>query len=102
MNAVGTNTAESTSAMPITGPEISSIALMRRVFGSHALFDVPLHRLHHDDGIVHHQADRQHQSEQRQRVDGESEHREEHERPTSDTGTASNGISVARQPCRKM
>ena len=22
--------------------------------------------------------------------------------PTSDTGTASNGISVARQPCRKM
>ena len=22
--------------------------------------------------------------------------------PTSETGTASNGISVARQPCRKM
>ena len=80
MNAVGTNTAESTSAMPITGPEISSIAFKAACFGRHAFFDVPLHGLHHDDGVVHHQSDRQHQSEQRERVDGESEQREEDER----------------------
>ncbi len=33
MNAVGMNTAESTSAIPITGPEISSIALSAASFG---------------------------------------------------------------------
>ena len=45
----------------------------------HALFDVALHRFHHDDRVVHHQADRQHKPEERQRVDGESEYREHDE-----------------------
>ena len=41
--------------------------------------DVALDVLHHDDGVVHHDADRQHQAEQAERVDREAEqvhHRE--------------------------
>ena len=51
----------------------------RRVLGSQPILNVALHGLHHDDGIVHHQADRQNQSEQRKRVDGKTEEREEDE-----------------------
>jgi hypothetical protein len=36
--------------------------------------DVALHVLHHHDGVVHHDADRQHQPEQAQRVDREAQH----------------------------
>jgi hypothetical protein len=36
--------------------------------------DVPLDVLHHHDGVVHHDADRQHQPEQAQRIDRETEH----------------------------
>ena len=81
MNAVGMNTADSTSAMPTTGPETSSIALKVGVLRRHAFLDVVLDRLHDDDRVVHHEADRQHQAEQRQRVDGKAEQREEDERP---------------------
>ena len=62
---------------------------------------MPLDRLDHDDRIVDDQADGQHQPEHRQRVDGKAEQRKKAKVPTSDTGTASSGISVARQPCRK-
>ena len=41
--------------------------------GLHALFDVVLDRLDHDDGVVDHQADGEHQAEERKRVDGEAE-----------------------------
>jgi len=40
---------------------------------------VAFHALDHHDGVVHHQADRQHQAEERQRIDGKTEHREEYE-----------------------
>ena len=46
----------------------------------HTLLDVAIDVLQHDDGIVHHQADRQHQREQGQRVDREAEHQHERER----------------------
>ena len=32
----------------------------RRVLGSHPFFDVALHALHHDDGVVHYETNRQH------------------------------------------
>ena len=48
-------------------------------FGRQTFFDVALHRLDHHDGVVYHQADRQHQAEQRERVDRESEHGKEDE-----------------------
>ena len=101
MNAVGMNTAESTRAMPTTGAEISSIAF-RVASVEHPFFDVMLHRLDHHDGIVHNEADGQHEAKQRQRVDGEPEHRKDDERPDEETGTARSGIRVARQLCRKM
>ena len=41
------------------------------------VLDVMLDRFDHDDRVVDHQSDRQHQSEQRQRVDRKSEQREE-------------------------
>ena len=66
--------------MPTTGPESSSIAFNAASFGRHALFDVAFHAFDHDDGVVHHQTDRQHQTKERKRVDGKTEHREKHER----------------------
>ena len=59
MNAVGMKTADSTRAMPTTGPEISSIALKVASFGDMPFVDVVLDRLDDDDGIVHHEPDRQ-------------------------------------------
>ena len=40
---------------------------------------MPFHAFNDDDGIVHHEANRQHQSKKRKRIDGETEHREKHE-----------------------
>ena len=48
--------------------------------GGEALLDVVLDRFHHHNGVIHHQADGQHHAKQRERVDGEAEQREEHER----------------------
>ena len=45
----------------------------RRVLRRHALLDVPLDTFDHDDRVVHHQADCQHQPEKRQRVDRKTE-----------------------------
>ena len=42
--------------------------------GCLAILDVAVDVLQHDDGVVDDEADRQHQREQRQRVDGEAEH----------------------------
>ena len=88
--------------MAITGPETSRIALKRASLRRHSFFDVMLNGFDHDNRVIHNQADREHQSEQRKRVDRKTEYREQHKVPISDTGTAQQGISVARQPCRKI
>ena len=49
------------------------------LFGRHPVFDVTLYGFHHDDGVIDHQADGEHQAEQREGVDGEAEQREEDE-----------------------
>ena len=77
MKAVGTKTDERTRAIPITGPGELLHRFSSRVLGIQALFDVALHTFHDDDGVVHHQADGQHQPEHRKRIDGEAEQREE-------------------------
>jgi hypothetical protein len=59
--------------MATTGPETSLSAFSVASSGFNALFDVVLHRLDHNDRVVHYDADGQHQSEQRHGVDGESE-----------------------------
>jgi len=64
-------------------------------------FQALLHRLDHDDRVVDHDADGEHQAEERERVDREVERRKGGERAMSEIGTARIGISVARQLCRK-
>ena len=51
-----------------------------RLARAHAFLDVPLHRFDDDDRIVDDQADREHEPEQRQRVDREAEQRKHRER----------------------
>ena len=51
---------------------------MAASYGLHALLDMPVDVLHHDDGIVDHQADGQHQRQQRQQIDRIAE-RQQHE-----------------------
>ena len=70
------NTANSTSAMAISAPPTSSMVLCAASRGRHALADVALDVLDHDDGVVDDDADRQHQAEQRQLVEREAERRQ--------------------------
>src|SRR6266478_5209599 len=51
-----------------------------RVLGRQTLLNVALHAFDDDNGIVYHQADSEHQSEHRKRVDGEAEQRKENKR----------------------
>ena len=66
--------------MPMIGPDTSSIAFSVAVARVHAVFEVVHHRLDDDDGVVHDDADGEHQAEHRERVDREAEDREEDER----------------------
>ncbi len=54
--------------------------LERRLAARHAVLDVPKDVFQHDDGVVHHQANGQHQSQQRQRIDREAEQVHQRER----------------------
>ena len=101
--ATGTKTAASTSVVAITGPVICPMP--RRVastaprsgFSSMFRCDV----LDHHDGVVDDEADRQHDREQRDGVGRVAEDERTAKVPTSETGIASVGISVARQSWRK-
>ena len=73
MNAQGTNTALSTRPTAITGPETWSMRLDRGVARRQPVLDVMLDRLDHHDRVVDHDADRQHQAEQRQVVEAEAD-----------------------------
>ena len=50
-----------------------------RVMRRHPVLNMMFHRLHHNNGIIDHQSNRQHQPKQRQGVDGESQHRKNDE-----------------------
>ncbi len=71
--------------------------LARCIEGRHPVLDVTLHRLDDEDGVVDDETDRQHEPEQRERVDREAEERKKAKVPTSETGTVRSGMSVARQ-----
>ena len=64
------------------------------------MIDLVLNGLDHDDGIVHDDADRQHQPEHAGHVDAEAEQRKQRKRANDGDGTVSSGMSVARQFCR--
>ena len=59
----------STSVMPMIGPISSPIALIAASFGVMPVLDVLRHALHHHDRVVDHDADGEHEREQRQQVD---------------------------------
>ena len=74
MNTLGKNTEQSTSVMAMIGPVISSIAL---IVAERTSRPVPMRRsmfFQHDDGVIHDDADGQHQAEQRQVVECEAQH----------------------------
>ena len=74
---------------------------MRGVARMQARLDIALDILHHHDGVVDHDADGEHQAEQRQRVDRKAEQIASTAKvPTIETGTASSGMIEARQVCR--
>ena len=80
INAVGMKTAARISAIAIDRPGHFLHRLEAGVFRRQALLDMVLDRLDDHDGVVHDQADGQHQPEQGQRVDGETEQRKQRER----------------------
>lgn len=56
--------------------------VQRRPHGRRSLFDMTVDVLHHDDGIVDDEADRQNQGKQRQKIDREAE--DQHHRESAD------------------
>ena len=82
MKATGTNTESSTSVMAMIGAVISSIARRAASAGESrvVLLQLRLDRLDHDDRVVDHDADGEHQREQRHGVGGEAERQHHGER----------------------
>jgi hypothetical protein len=101
---VGTKTASSTRVVATTGPA----HLLHRLDGGLSglipvLLDVPRDVLHDDDRVVDHDADREHQPEERERVEREAEQAAMTAKvPMSETGIVTVGMMVARKSCRKM
>ena len=79
MNETGTNTAHSTRPMAITGPLTSSIAFSVACSGRQAMLDVVLHGFDHHDGVVHHDADREHDRQHGERIDRKAQSHERRE-----------------------
>jgi hypothetical protein len=74
----------------------------RRLHRRHALLHVPVDVLDHDDGVVDHQPDRQHQRQQGQQIDREAQRQHDGEAcRSSDSGIATTGISTERGEPRK-
>ena len=84
MNAQGTNTAAEHQSHGDHRPRDLLHGLDRGVARGQAVLDVVLHRLDDHDRVVHHDADRQHQAEQRQVVEAEAHHG--HHREGADDG----------------
>src|SRR5215813_6004298 len=78
MNADGTNTAHSTSAIATRAAPTSSMLLTAASWRKPGC-DVALDVLHHDDRIVDDDPDREHQSEQRQIIQRKAENPHEKE-----------------------
>ena len=65
------------------------------------MLDMVFHRFHHHDGIIHHDADGQHQAEQSVRLLSEKPIMAITAKvPTMATGTATSGINADRQFCK--
>ena len=68
--------------MAMIAPLISSHDLLGRPIGREVLLvHLGMHRFDHHDRVVHHDADRQHQREERDQVDRDAEQQQEKEGP---------------------
>jgi len=100
--AIGRNTRRQHSAIAINAVWISCIDRNRGIvrgdagFLAHDALDV----LHHDDGVVHQQADGQHHANKVRVLMVNPHTASTPNVPNNTTGTAIAGISVARQLCR--
>ena len=79
MNPMGMYTAISTTVMATDRPAELAGTPESGFLERDALFQVAVHVFHHDDRIVHHEADGEHQCQERHEVDGvtQDEHDEE-------------------------
>jgi hypothetical protein len=77
MNATGMNTAARIERDRDDRPGHLGHRADGRLAWRHPLFDVVLDRFDDDDRVVDDESNREHQPEERQRVDGEPEQREE-------------------------
>ncbi len=80
MNTSGVNTAASVMVMAMTAKPISLLPCNAALVGRHALLDVAVDVLQHDDCIVDHEAHGEHDPEHRQHVDREAQHVDEEKR----------------------
>ena len=60
-------------------------------FRVHPAFDIVLNRFHHHNRIIHHNTDSQHQSQERQHIDGETDHGEYDKGPHQGNGDGDGG-----------
>ena len=79
MKASGTNTAIRVAVVAITAKPISRAPSKEASSGGWPFLDAPVHVLDLDDGVVHHDADGEHDGEQRQHVDRCAEEGHHHE-----------------------
>ena len=84
----------------MTGPDTSSIARIVASRGESPCSMWCCDRLDDDDGVVHHDADRQHQAEQREVVELNPAAAMAAKVPMMATGTATSGMIADRQFCR--
>ena len=100
INALGRNTAHSTSVMAMIGPVISCMAVIVASRTRQALGQPALDVLQHHDRVVDDDADRQHQPEQRQIVQREAQQQHDRERADQRHGHVDQRQDHASQSCR--
>ena len=101
VKASGANTAASVIVIATTAPEISRMPLERRLHRRHALLDMAMDVLDHDDGVVDHEADGEHHGEQGEEIDRIAERKRRKQTPISDSGIVTTGIITERNEPRK-
>ncbi len=103
MKADGKKTDMSTRVMPMMGPEQFAHGIDARLLGRLPSLNVLRYAFDHDDGVIHDDADGEHDGKEGEQIDAET-----HQRPWPAnapmivTGTVVAGTSVARQFWRKI
>ena len=102
MNSSGMNTAISDTVSEITVKPISLAPLSAASIGGFALLHVADDVLDHDDGVVDHEAGADRQRHQRQVVEAEAAEYMTPKVATSDSGSATPAMMVARRRAQEQ